>query len=228
MHPARARSRIIGKQGGFALFLGLIFLLMITLVAVTAMRGTSLELNMANNTANQELAFEGAESARIALIRAIREHVSCIYEWPSNVQFVGGGTACIIGCVLGDDANAVNYAWEPRLQMFPPSASLASPLAGENYQNPSTYVNRFRLQFGTGGTATVRVGILGTITSPGGGLAMSDGYNSAEGAVGSSSNYFEVASSGTLANTQANVAGIYRLVAREADSNFCQMNIAYN
>ncbi|MFO1495244.1 MAG: pilus assembly PilX N-terminal domain-containing protein [Lysobacterales bacterium] len=56
---------------------GLIFLL-ITLVAVTAMRGTSLELNMAANTANHEEAF-GAESGRMAFVRVIRD-VACNFN----------------------------------------------------------------------------------------------------------------------------------------------------
>lgn len=55
------------KQQGVALITGLIFMVVLTLLAVAAMRTTGLEEKMAANAVNQDLAFQSAEAAmRIA------------------------------------------------------------------------------------------------------------------------------------------------------------------
>lgn len=51
------------KQGGAALIISLIFLVLLTLIAVTAMQGTILQERMAGNTQNRMLAFQAAEAA---------------------------------------------------------------------------------------------------------------------------------------------------------------------
>ena len=55
--PSHARQR------GVALIISLIFLLLLTLIAVSAMQGTILQERMAGNTRNQMLAFQAAEAA---------------------------------------------------------------------------------------------------------------------------------------------------------------------
>lgn len=50
-------------QAGIALITGLIFLVMLTLIAITAMQSTTLEERMAGNARSRNLAFEGAEAA---------------------------------------------------------------------------------------------------------------------------------------------------------------------
>ncbi|NKN33653.1 pilus assembly PilX family protein [Marichromatium bheemlicum] len=49
-------------QGGVALIVSLVFLLVMTLAGVTAMRVTSLEETMASNSHQRTLAFQGAEA----------------------------------------------------------------------------------------------------------------------------------------------------------------------
>lgn len=56
-HTYRAR------QGGAALIISLIFLVLLTLIAVSAMQGTILQERMAGNTYNRMLAFQAAEAA---------------------------------------------------------------------------------------------------------------------------------------------------------------------
>ncbi len=50
-------------QAGVALITGLIFLVMLTLLAITAMQSTTLEERMAGNSRSRDLAFQGAEAA---------------------------------------------------------------------------------------------------------------------------------------------------------------------
>lgn len=55
------------KQQGAALITGLIFMVVLTLIVISAMRTTSLEEKMAGNARNRDLAFQSAEAAiRIA------------------------------------------------------------------------------------------------------------------------------------------------------------------
>lgn len=51
------------RQTGVALVTGLIFLVMLTLIALAAMKSTSLEERMAGNARSRDLAFQGAEAA---------------------------------------------------------------------------------------------------------------------------------------------------------------------
>ena len=51
------------RQSGVALIIGLLVLLLLTLITVTAIRMTTLEERMASNLRNQSIAFQAAESA---------------------------------------------------------------------------------------------------------------------------------------------------------------------
>lgn len=51
------------RQHGVALVLALVFLLLLTLIGITALNTTALEEKMANNTKDRNLAFQAAESA---------------------------------------------------------------------------------------------------------------------------------------------------------------------
>jgi len=55
------------KQRGIALFVGLVFLVVLSLVAVIAMQSTFLEMRMVTNVARQTEAFQMSESTRAVL-----------------------------------------------------------------------------------------------------------------------------------------------------------------
>lgn len=54
---------LASRQRGAALITGLIFLVVLTLISLSAMRTTSLEERMAGNTRDQDVAFQAAEAA---------------------------------------------------------------------------------------------------------------------------------------------------------------------
>ena len=54
------------RQSGVALITGLIFLVMLTLIAIVAMQSTTLEERMAGNALSRDAAFQGAEAAERA------------------------------------------------------------------------------------------------------------------------------------------------------------------
>ena len=226
------RSRRNHKEEGFALFLGMIFLLMITLVAVTAMRGTALELNMANNTANHEVAFEGAEIGRTSILRSVRDVVACSFKWSNGTQVTGsGGSACITGCTSGQGGlqSNVNYPWEPKLTVNDPVTSTLEYLtAGENINDPSTYLSRFNFKFASSGNTDIHAVLLPATIEPGNAAAQSQGYEQATGgAKGGSARYFDVQSQADLASARASASGHYRLMTREASPDTCLTDLAY-
>lgn len=220
-------------QQGFALFLGLIFLLMITLVAVTAMRGTSLELAMANNTALREEAFEGAESARMALIRSLLPMMSC-GRWPQGARLTSDNSAaCLsLSCSTNNEfPNTANYPWETRLTVDSPPRLLSEAMPSQDINNPKTYVPRFTLKFGTGlaGIAAVGAAQLPVGLPPGSGAAMSLGY---EGLGSGSARYngviyFDLTATATHQGAQPSVGGHFRAMTRDIHFDNCETDLVY-
>ena len=62
MRTTRSMSRL-RNQSGVALITGLVFLVMLTLIAIVAMQSTTLEERMAGNARSRDSAFQGAEAA---------------------------------------------------------------------------------------------------------------------------------------------------------------------
>lgn len=59
------KDRLTRRQRGYVLITSLIFLMVLTLVAVVATKNTTLQLKMSRNYIRKEIAFEGSEVARM-------------------------------------------------------------------------------------------------------------------------------------------------------------------
>ncbi|HXE76780.1 MAG TPA: PilX N-terminal domain-containing pilus assembly protein [Rhodanobacter sp.] len=70
-------------QRGIALFVGLVFLVMLTMIALVVMKGTLLELRMTTATARHEAAFEASEALRPIPEAVLADHVFN-RGWPSS------------------------------------------------------------------------------------------------------------------------------------------------
>jgi hypothetical protein len=75
-------------QRGVALFIGLVFLIVLSVVAVIAMRGTLTEMHMVNNVATHERLFEVSETLRNVPVALFDDH-TFNRGWPSTMK---GGT----------------------------------------------------------------------------------------------------------------------------------------
>jgi len=75
MQPHTWGRGMAGRQRGIALFVGLVFLVMLTLVSLIVMRGTLLEMRMTTATARHEQAFEASETARTVPEAVLASHV---------------------------------------------------------------------------------------------------------------------------------------------------------
>lgn len=85
MNPHMNKSHIIAqRQQGAVLLTGLLFLLVLSIVAAVTMQGTTLEVRMATNNAVALQAFEASEGLRTVSGRLLDEHT---YQrgWPVTV-----------------------------------------------------------------------------------------------------------------------------------------------
>jgi Tfp pilus assembly protein PilX len=82
---------INNKQRGAVLFVALVFLVIITLISITAMRSSTLELRMAGNEQEQRRALESAQSAVNGLLTALSLPVTTIGN--KECYTFGGGPA---------------------------------------------------------------------------------------------------------------------------------------
>jgi len=87
------------SQRGIALVTGLMFLVILTLIALSAMKSTSLEERMAGNARDQALAFEAAEAG----VRDALRYIAVNGLNPSS-PFVAG---CAAGLCLNDQVTPV-------------------------------------------------------------------------------------------------------------------------
>lgn len=84
-------------QQGAALIFALVFLLMLTLIGVTASKVTGLEERMAGNTRERDLAFEAAEAA-------LRDAAQRLTTGVNPAAFRASATA-----VVGTNANGIAF-----------------------------------------------------------------------------------------------------------------------
>lgn len=79
-----------GRQQGIALVITLVLLLVMTMIAVVAMRTTTIDLKMTTNTVLSRRAFQNSEGARTVIGQVLSAH---LYNngWPPSAGGVGTG-----------------------------------------------------------------------------------------------------------------------------------------
>lgn len=68
------------QEGGIALVIGLLLLLVITILSVVAMRGTTMQERMSANNQQQTITFQGSEAA----IRSVMNEIRAITPQPES------------------------------------------------------------------------------------------------------------------------------------------------
>ncbi|GAP67396.1 hypothetical protein MBSD_n2719 [Mizugakiibacter sediminis] len=214
------------RQRGVALFVGLVFLVVLSVVAVIAMQGTLLEMRMVNNVASSEHAFETSETMRTALTTSgstsiFEEHI-----------FNRGWPASWSGDIPDDnfDFDPSKAPWNAfergltRDSNGHPELLYGSLQAGEDLYAPNTWKTDVMLCLPPVGnscngypTAALAVVPDGTVLSEGSGGAQAAGYRGigSGAAGGGASKFFEVMSVATAAgNGRAVTISQYRIAVR--------------
>lgn len=107
----RCNTRPINRQYGVALITGLIFLVVLTLISVTAARMSSLEERMSGNMRDRSLAMQAAEMALRDAERDIRGGAG-ITRTPAIFGLTNFDSACTAGlCYNGPTGNANGTNW---------------------------------------------------------------------------------------------------------------------
>lgn len=78
---AAGAVRVPKKQQGMALVMGLMLLLVITLLGIATLRGTSMQERMSANNQQQAITFQGAEAA----IRVVMDELRAVTQPPAGV-----------------------------------------------------------------------------------------------------------------------------------------------
>ena len=141
------------SQRGIALFVGLIFLLLLTVVALVVMRGTVLEMHLTSGTARHEQAFEASEATRAIPEVIINDHVfnrGWPKSWGGDVPDTMFDLASSFAnrtdwiALLKPDSSAKtglqNYCGGTSLASFYLPVSCSSHTAGYNY-TPAQWEN---------------------------------------------------------------------------------------
>ena len=128
---------IMVKNRGSALIIALVFLLVMTLIGVTAMQGTSQQETMAGNMRDRSLAFQAAEAALSNCLRSVQPPVAMPPALPSPPGLINPPLA------EGNDPGAfwTNY-FETNLSIFSNGTTTPPdpPILTGVFQDPSCVI----------------------------------------------------------------------------------------
>lgn len=196
------------KQRGYVLITSLIFLTVLTLVAVVSSRSTTFEYQMSSNLVLKDRAFQSSETGRTGMASILDAHIF-EREWNDSVKVPPGLN------VLDKDSNG------------DPDLLFITNNAGEDLYNPTTMVTdaQYKIDanadgdFDDGGDVNSDINVYKTksVAARGAGTAMVAGYEGlGKGMAGGGFHvYFELRSQGkSIVGAQANTASEYRVVVR--------------
>lgn len=107
------------NQKGFVLVMALVFLVLLTIIGVTAMNTTSLEEKMAGNMKDRNLAFQAAETALLAAERWYEtQSTKPVFPDTTHGLYVTDSTAAV--------ANWDAISWNTNVVTFPCSPTTTS------------------------------------------------------------------------------------------------------
>jgi PilX N-terminal len=204
------------RQRGATLFVGMMFLLVLTLVALISMRGTTLELKMATNQSQHQSAFELAESMRLmtgaivsqnTLNRGMQNFSGTAQNW-ANISGSGpvggqpgGGTSCLSSSMsaalqLYQNESATSYSttWHTIPGVF--RGNVPTGTAADIAGNPNKILAN--CSTAPGGSAWSNIYAIGTRQNAGTGSAVEESLTGVGAGGGGASRWFEIRSQGQI------------------------------
>ncbi|MSQ68552.1 MAG: hypothetical protein EXR83_10210 [Gammaproteobacteria bacterium] len=198
------------QQAGVALIMALVLLLVMTMVAVVAMRSTTLDLKMTTNNTQTRRAFQGSDGARDVITPVLASHVF-YHGWPTSLT---GGTVAASasftipqGITVRDTSKRLDLAQNGTFTRFSgtPSSDLTfkDDVNGNGTMDPDD-VN-----------AELWVTRVGTLPAAGGNLGSNAADQGAGGGGASKYILFDLRSDGrAVGNAQSRTGADYRALIR--------------
>jgi hypothetical protein len=221
------------RQRGVALFVGLVFLVVLSLVAIIAMQSTFLEMRMATNVARHEEAFQMSDSMRGAVGPFLDANLLTggwpvswggavpdnQFDWTSVCPNASLPVTTANCPLVSTVATAIKNAATPFKQITGPLDT------GEEPYDPSTWVIDFTLtQNNPNGTGKIAASISlvpdGVVPNQGSGTAQAAGYRGlgVSTAAGGFAKFFEVQAIGLSPDDGTNGRAVtiaqYRTITR--------------
>jgi hypothetical protein len=232
--PARPSFSAPSGQRGVALFVGLIFLVVLSLVAIIAMQSTFLEMRMATNVARHEEAFQMSDSMRGAVGPFLEANL-LTGGWPVSWGGSIADSQFDWSSVCPNASLPVTTSNCPLVSTFAVAIKNSSPTAfkqitgpldtGEEPYDPSTWATDLTLtQDNPNGIGKIAASISlvpdGVVPVEGSGTAQSAGYRGlgVSTAAGGFAKFFELQAIGLSPDDGSNGRAVtiaqYRVVTR--------------
>lgn len=127
------------QQNGSALIIGLIFLVLLTILGLTAMQTTTLEEKMSGNLRDRSLAFQSAESA----LRDAEKYILNTSLGPGVAACTGG--LCSVGALdwstySWDGSKSITYGTSPSPAATPVSPATSGVTVPSVSQQPQYFI----------------------------------------------------------------------------------------
>jgi type IV pilus assembly PilX-like protein len=192
------------RQRGVALFIGLVFLIVLSLVAVIAMQSTLLEMRMSTNVARHEEAFQVSETTR-SLVGPFIDQSMFNSGWPT--AWDGSDTHFDFSTICPNAAVPVSEDDCAPVKMFHAALGTSTKLlygaldAGEVTTDPSTWLTDLTFGFADPTSLQSNLSFVpdGTVLRQGAGAAQAGGYRGlgTGAAAGGSARIVQIQSVGT-------------------------------
>lgn len=175
------------QQRGIALLVGLIFLFILSVIAIMAMRGTLSEMKMVTNVARHESAFEASEALRSVPINLFDQHVFA-RGWPVSLGGVVANTDFDYSSRMSSDFLAKVKTWlQPdctgAISLFYGTLQGAcGTYVAESLYDPTTWHPDMTLSICDSSTATCPANVAATVAVVPDGSVLSEGAGGAQAA----------------------------------------------
>jgi hypothetical protein len=202
------RSHNPARQRGMALIVAMVLLLVMTMVAVIAMRSTTLDLKMTSNTTQSRRAFQSSDGTRDSVTPVLASHVF-YHGWP---EALGGEVAASANFVVPDELTVMDAELRYDMAENGTFEDLATRERDIEFRDDVEDNDTFESNDVYGDIWVTRIGVQ---PAPGMNLASNSADQGAGGGAANKYIYFDLRAAGrALGNARALTGSDYRALSR--------------
>lgn len=196
------------RQRGMALIVAMVLLLVMTMVAVIAMRSTTLDLKMTSNTTQSRRAFQSSDGTRDSVTPVLASHVF-YHGWP---EALGGKVAASADFDVPDELTIVDTELRYDMAQNGTFEDLATRERDIEFRDDVEDNDTFESEDVYGDIWVTRIGVQ---PAPGMNLVSNSADQGAGGGAANKYIYFDLRAAGrALGNARALTGSDYRALSR--------------